>query len=354
MSPQSPPGLWLVREGPYAGADIILSRRFALLVQGLAPVVVLGLCVAYPPTLAIGATGWIVIGALQGLIGLTGLAIARAEGAGVFRAHLVAAYALAASLTVVQWLAGGWQAPYHELYLALLVTVSLIQTQRHALAYFALVVVLTLTPVAYGETHGRLGDVIVATGLWSLVVLFSSGVMRMLRAQRTLLIAGQDEAQDEARRDQLTGLENRRAFNETIEAALARARAGGAPLTLAVGDADGFKAINDVHGHLAGDRCLEGIARALAGASRSGDRIFRWGGDEFAVVIEGASEAEAAATCARFEDAVAASVHTPGGAPVTVTFGWARDAGASSPQTLIAAADEALLGRKRRRGAAAA
>jgi diguanylate cyclase (GGDEF)-like protein len=345
--------LSLVREGPYAGADAVLSRKFGVLVQALAGPVVLGLTLFYPPTEAIGSAGWLIVAALFA-VSLAGLVwISRAPDASVFTAQLVSIYVLAVALTLIQWLAGGWRAPYHELYLALLVTAAQIHTPTRAGVFYLAVVALALAPVAYGQTHGRGGDVAVAVGLWALVVLFNSLVMVRLRAQRALLLLGRHVAEDEARHDPLTGLANRRAFEETIALALARAGVNGRPVTLAVGDVDRFKTINDRHGHLAGDDCLREIARALTAASRAGDRVFRWGGDEFAVVVEGASSDEAAAACARLEDAVRTAVRTPAGAPVSITFGWTQTLDAGNCAALVADADAALLERKRRRPAAA-
>jgi diguanylate cyclase (GGDEF)-like protein len=343
-----------VREGPYAGADTVLSRRFALFIQALGVPVPLALALLYPPTAAIGVAGWIVTAALLLVVAAGVVALGRARGAAVFRVHLATVYSQAAALAIAQWLGGGWEAPYHQLYLALLLTTAMIHTPRHALVFYVAVVAATLAPVAYGQTDGRLGDVLVALGLWLLVVLFSSAMMVRLRAQRTLLLLGQDEAQDAARHDALTGLANRRAFEEAVAAALARAGATGRPLTLAVGDVDRFKAINDRYGHPAGDACLRAIAAALTSASRSADRVFRWGGDEFAVLIENATPDEGAATCARLEQEVRATVHTPAGAPVSVTFGWAATSAAGDGDALVAAADAALLQRKRARPAAAA
>jgi diguanylate cyclase (GGDEF)-like protein len=347
--------LVLIRDGPYAGADTVMARRFGLVVQGLAGPVVVGLALVYPPTVAFGREGWIALAALVA-VALGGLvAIARASGERIFAAHLGAMWSLAIALTGIQWLAGGWGgAPYHELYLALLVCVAQMHPPRRAALYFISVVALTLAPIAYGGLDGRVGELVVTTGLWALVVLFNTMLMARLREQRTLLLAGQDEAQDEARLDALTGLANRRAFEETIEAALAHARANGATLALAVGDVDRFKHVNDRHGHLAGDRCLMGVAAVLRSASRSGDRAFRWGGDEFAVLLEGAGPAEVAAACARLEAEVRATVRTPDGAPVLITFGWTLDTGAAVPEALVAAADGALLARKREQRSAAA
>jgi diguanylate cyclase (GGDEF)-like protein len=254
----------------------------------------------------------------------------------------------------VQWLAGGWATPYHQLFLALVVAAALIHTGRRAAVHTAWVVAMTLAPAAYGEVHGRIADVVVALGLWVFIAAFCSSVMVETRAQRATLLDNRDVAEDEARRDAVTGLENRRSFDETIEQALEHARDTGEALTLAVGDLDRFKAINDVHGHLAGDACLRAVADALSAAAREGDRVFRWGGDEFAVLIAGADRAAASAAAARLEAAVAASVRTPDGAPVTLTMGIAQDRGLRGADALVAEADEALLAGKRGRNLRAA
>lgn len=94
--------------------------------------------------------------------------------------------------------------------------------------------------------------------------------------------------------DALTGLGNRRAFDQALKQALGRHQRGGGPLVLAIVDADHFKRFNDTHGHAAGDRALQALAQALRSvARRSGDAVFREGGEEFAWLIEGAEEATA-------------------------------------------------------------
>ncbi len=89
----------------------------------------------------------------------------------------------------------------------------------------------------------------------------------------------------EARRDPLTGLYNRRFLEDFLTRELPRARRRQQPFSILVLDLDGFKAYNDEHGHLEGDRLLRRVATALAGAVRSNDIIARYGGDEFVVVL---------------------------------------------------------------------
>ena len=106
------------------------------------------------------------------------------------------------------------------------------------------------------------------------------------------------EANDTARRDALTGLPNRRAFDETFERAFAEARRRSSPLGLLVVDADHFKRFNDRHGHEGGDRVLVALAGALsASARRPGDLVARLGGEEFAVLLPD-TDAEGAARVA--------------------------------------------------------
>jgi len=87
--------------------------------------------------------------------------------------------------------------------------------------------------------------------------------------------------------DGLTGLANRRGFMEALEKAVSRHARGGAPLALLFLDLDGFKQINDCHGHHVGDLALQTFARRLEGCVRKGDTIARLGGDEFTVLAEG-------------------------------------------------------------------
>ena len=92
----------------------------------------------------------------------------------------------------------------------------------------------------------------------------------------------------EARRDALTGLANKRAFDELL-GGLAERRPTDGPLSLVLFDLDGFKRANDEHGHVAGDEILREAGRVFLRVVRSEDEIFRVGGDEFALVVEGPS-----------------------------------------------------------------
>jgi diguanylate cyclase (GGDEF)-like protein len=90
---------------------------------------------------------------------------------------------------------------------------------------------------------------------------------------------------ERARRDSLTGILSRTAWEEAAGAEIDRAMRFGHPIALCLVDIDGFKAVNDIAGHLAGDACLQEVARAIVGSCRTVDSVGRFGGDEFVMLL---------------------------------------------------------------------
>jgi len=110
---------------------------------------------------------------------------------------------------------------------------------------------------------------------------------------------------DLARRDALTGLSNRRAFEENLAREVARARRSGTALAVVVLDIDHFKRVNDTHGHAAGDLVLAEVAARAQRALRAEDLLARTGGEELAALLPGATLAAAAEVAERIRRAVA-------------------------------------------------
>jgi two-component system cell cycle response regulator len=170
-------------------------------------------------------------------------------------------------------------------------------------------------------------------------------VMAALRVKRlhdALLEANRRLAR-QALTDDLTGLANRRHGAHQLEREIALGVRHGRLLALIRVDVDHFKAINDTHGHQAGDRVLAEVARRLAGAGRGGDELARWGGDEFVAILPGTDKAGALRAAERLRAAVAAAPIEAAGTAldVTVSVGWAHWAG-DTPDDLLARADGAL------------
>lgn len=207
---------------------------------------------------------------------------------------------------------------------------------RGSLSYWALVAIMAT--IALNEVHHawvalQPGDVVspfdsdsVRRALVAAVVsdVLAAYVLLMLNSERleAELRAARRDIEVLARTDSLTGLWNRRHFEDTVEAEISRARRDGTPLALLAVDADHFKRINDDHGHHAGDAVLRDLARLLASSTRPTDLICRWGGEEFMVLAPDTGSAEAAAMAEQVRLAVAGhDFGTVGGMTISVGAG---------------------------------
>jgi diguanylate cyclase (GGDEF)-like protein len=148
-----------------------------------------------------------------------------------------------------------------------------------------------------------------------------------------------DRLESAARTDTLSGLPNRRAWDDELPQQLARARRFGYDLCVALLDLDGLKVLNDAQGHLAGDALLRATARAWSAELRAVDFLVRWGGDEFALILPGCALEDATATLERMRSVM------PDGARTSA--GLACWDGVESDAALVARADEALYEAKR-------
>jgi diguanylate cyclase (GGDEF)-like protein len=280
-------------------------------------------------------------GAVLGFLGT----VAPGTGGDIAAQRLVS---LAALPPAVVLLAGPWRLPpvaYHLLlaYGAVIVTLGSAVADPEVAGTVALFYVWVslyafsfFTPAA---ASAHVGVIAVLYGTMLVDQHRSAALAQWVQVVGSVAVAGyvvgslSREVRSLARRDPLTGLDNRRAFEEWLDWQVALARRSGEPLCVAILDLDGFKEVNDSGGHRKGDRVLVDIARAWRRDVRAADRLARWGGDEFALVASGATEQDVTRTLDRLRGATSA---------VGFSSGVARWSPGESPEHLVDRADHAL------------
>jgi diguanylate cyclase (GGDEF)-like protein len=148
----------------------------------------------------------------------------------------------------------------------------------------------------------------------------------------------------EATHDSLTGLPNRRAFRSRLEREIAH----GTEFALVLCDMDNLKTVNDTRGHDAGDKALQLLADALRGQLRRSDEAYRVGGDEFAVLLPGASRLDAERVMRRLRETIPGD-HPTSAEPIEASFGIALLEPGDDAERVVSRADKALYQAKRRR-----
>ncbi len=182
---------------------------------------------------------------------------------------------------------------------------------------------------------------IVSTLVSLSILCLTGGLARSLR--RTLVSTHHD-----ATHDALTGLHNRRSFDDFLVAEIARQKRYGSHFSLLLIDLDRFKELNDERGHNAGDIALRLAAKALKQSTRDSDIVARFGGDEFAILLPNSSHADCSTICANIIRNVDAEM-TAEGYAVTASVGSRTfDVEPDSPSSAIRQADEALYTAKAR------
>lgn len=331
---------------PYAGGDLDNAQRIGGVLFGLLSLLIAGLTPLSPPTQAIGAAGWIVTAGI--------FALCVAATVGMYRRRfkswnelLAASYGGVAALEVMQWLAGGVEAPYERALLLPVFFVAAIHPPRRIAAFLGFVALALVVPFLYDGWHAQAAGASAA----SLVILAGlsmgvNGPMSAIRAQRLAHARQEAEAREEARVDSLTGLHNRRAFDEAVADELKFARRHRIPLTVAMVDVVNFKEINDRWSPAEGDRCLREIAEALDSSLRDPDQVFRWGGDEFALILTGTAADGTAPLRDRLEVIVASSCCRPDQQPVQIRFAAAQLQDGEEPEELVEMAGLAMTAAK--------
>jgi len=151
--------------------------------------------------------------------------------------------------------------------------------------------------------------------------------------------------------DPLLEILNRRGFERELKRSLAYLQRYKGEAALLFVDLDGFKAVNDRHGHAAGDTLLKAVARALTAHVRASDVVARLGGDEFGVLLWNLGPAQAAAKALDLENLIAAVAvgHDAAQMSVGASAGLVALMGSATPAQMIDAADQAMYARKKER-----
>ncbi len=174
--------------------------------------------------------------------------------------------------------------------------------------------------------------------------LYGSSLRETLQERNTELRKAFGKIEQLASHDELTGTLNRRSLMAAIEAEIARASRANTPFCVAILDLDWFKTVNDRFGHLAGDDVLKKFADVASASMRASDQLGRYGGEEFMLILPGASESTALAVVNRIRNAIAGGdwKSIALGLAITVSAGVSAYRTNDKPDDLLGRADAAL------------
>jgi two-component system cell cycle response regulator len=327
----------------YASVDMGRARRLGGVIVGFAFLCMGMLLALTPPTAPVGDLGWplaaaIALGVLGGALRL------RLGGERVGPNEMLAmSYWMLASIAVLEWLSGGENSPYSQLYMLPVLWTVFVHPRGRVLAFFA----AYASAVAWSlHLRGGLGSPEVGELAMQVLIQAGMGIVGMvlisgLRAQRRALRAAEEEARERAETDQLTGLGNRRRLMASLEAFFTEPNESGEGVLVLL-DLDGFKAYNDTFGHPAGDELLTRLAHNLDGATGTGE-AYRMGGDEFCVLSRVGGDL-ARAVAQRAEKAL--SEHGEG-FTIGASHGMVRlPSEANNPSEALRVADRRMYARK--------
>jgi diguanylate cyclase (GGDEF)-like protein len=188
-------------------------------------------------------------------------------------------------------------------------------------------------------------EMMIAVGL--IILLFEASQVQ-LAAEMHQLVSSEEQLKEMGIRDPLTGLYNRHFFNDVIRRELATARRFGASLSVLLADVDRFKEINDKKGHAVGDDVLKFVANYLTACVRETDYVFRWGGDEFLIVLP---KTDGPSAAAKAEELVRRLPNIPGtdNLQPTLSVGWAVHSSEVEFPITLAEADSRMYAMKMER-----
>jgi diguanylate cyclase (GGDEF)-like protein len=335
-------GFFAHTEDPYAGGDLRNAKRIGALIWGLLTVLAAALLALNPPTHGLGDAGWVVAIAVIAAFAVMADQLRRG-GLGGWESLLTVSYLTVAGIGVLQWLCGGTTAPFRGLLLLPVLFCSTTQPPRRTAVFLGFVALALFLPFVYGGWDATRGEGTAVTFIiWCALAAGGELLMGGVRAQRLAAAAGEAEARHEARIDSLTGLHNRRAYDELLIAEMARARRLRMPLSVAMVDIENFKEINDRWSYSDGDRLLQEVGTTLRDNVRQPDFCFRWGGDEFALILSGTSADDTGPIAERLAAEVMKRCRRPDDSPIRIRFAVAELQDGASPSHLTEKAGLAL------------
>jgi diguanylate cyclase len=200
--------------------------------------------------------------------------------------------------------------------------------------------------------HQSVGALVALVLLFNVYAIYQQLLIKRMRSRVAMhleMLVRMKTQTEEFRKlatvDPLTGLHNRRVADQRLASEVARSQRYGQPLAVMMVDLDGFKQINDRHGHAAGDAVLREFAACLNSAIRGSDVALRIGGDEFMVLLPGTLPDEVSHLLPRLQKIVVNVQGIP--IPVTFSAGWSGYIPGDTPERMLERADEALYSRKR-------
>ncbi len=330
------------REDPYVGGSLPNAGRLGAVIWSLLLALAVALIPLSPPVEAIGMAGWpvlaLILGANLALVGA--LRRGRIDS---WPSLLAICYVSLFAIAALAWLAGGIDTGYEALMALPVIFAGAVHPPRKTALLLLVALVLSGAPLFYDDEGFReSGHLLADFVIWCALAVVASLMMSGVRVQRLAQAEASELAHSEARLDPLTGLYNRRAFDEILAREVERARVSGAPLTLAMVDVINFKQINDRWGYAAGDECLRAIATSLRESFREPDLCFRWGGDEFALVLTGPVAAQASAVTERVVEGISDTCHRPDDVAIEARIAATELGAEMGPRELVERAGQAL------------
>jgi diguanylate cyclase (GGDEF)-like protein len=248
---------------------------------------------------------------------------------------------------VIGTLLTGWDSGFHYLLLMFIPSVILTNSRRRALAFVVALLVFLVALDYLARTLGPLAPLSAGALIalkWLNITIFATMFSSLSIYYRQKIFQAERSLHAQATQDALTGLHNRRHFQQVAEQELVRCQRTGSSAALLIMDIDFFKTINDTYGHEVGDLVLISVARTLKQGSREMDTLARWGGEEFVLLMPGIQAAEAWAVAERFRQAVEQRpvIFAGGEILCTLSFGVTQLQAGEVLSAAVARADRAL------------